>query len=137
MDGQKRCRQTGLNCGEITGPNYSETKFPASAKRPAPIRASTAAIVRSIQILAFKYIIRVFSTEKKIETSKKKLTALGDMRPGSLSKQYNVCGNPTCRCKDPDNPKKHGPYHQLSYTHKSRSKSEFVKKEDLAEVKKK
>ena len=72
---------------------------------------------------------------KRIEAIKNKLAALGDMRPGSLSKQYNVCGNPACRCKDPDNPKKHGPYHQLSYTHKGRSKSEFVKKEDLAEVK--
>ena len=79
---------------------------------------------------------QVRALEKRIETIKKKLAALGDMRPGSLSKQYNVCGNPTCRCKDTENPKKHGPYYQLSYTRKGRSKSEFVKKEDLAEVKK-
>jgi len=79
---------------------------------------------------------QVLALEKRIETIKRRLSALGDMRPGSLSKQYNVCGNPTCRCKDKDNPKKHGPYYQLSYTHKGRSKSEFVKKEDLAEVKK-
>lgn len=79
---------------------------------------------------------QVRALEKKIETIKTKLAALGDMRPGSLSKQYNVCGNPACRCKDPDNPKKHGPYYQLSYTHKGRSKSEFVKKENLPEVKK-
>jgi len=78
---------------------------------------------------------QVRSLEKKIETLKRKLADLGDMRPGSLSKQYNVCGNPTCRCKDPDNPKKHGPYYQLSYTHKGRGKSEFVKKENLTEVK--
>ena len=74
--------------------------------------------------------------EKRIEIIKGKLSALGDMRPGSMSTQFNVCGNPTCRCKDKDNPKKHGPYYQLSYTHKGRSKSEFVKKEDLAAVKK-
>ena len=73
--------------------------------------------------------------ENRIETIKRKLSALGDMRPGSLSTQFNVCGNPTCRCKDPDNPKKHGPYYQLSYTHKGRSKSEFVKMEDLEAVK--
>jgi len=79
---------------------------------------------------------QVGALEKRIETIKRKLSALGDMRPGSLSTQFNVCGNPTCRCKDKDNPKKHGPYYQLSYTHKGRSKSEFVKKEDLAEVKK-
>jgi len=74
--------------------------------------------------------------EKKIKTIKTKLSALGDMRPGSLSTQFNVCGNPSCRCKDAETPKKHGPYYQLSYTHKGRSKSEFVKKEDLTEVKK-
>ncbi len=79
---------------------------------------------------------QVRALEKRIETIKKNLSALGDMRPGSLSTQFNVCGNPTCRCKDAENPKKHGPYHQLSYTHKGRGKSEFVKKEDLAEVKK-
>ena len=79
---------------------------------------------------------QVRALEKRIEIIKKKLSALGGMRPGSLSTQFNVCGNPTCRCKDKDNPKKHGPYYQISYTHKGRSKSEFVKKEDLAEVKK-
>lgn len=79
---------------------------------------------------------QVRALEKRIETIKGKLSALGDMRPGSLSTQVNVCGNPTCRCKDKDDPKKHGPYYQISYTHKGRSKSEFVKREDLAEVKK-
>ena len=60
--------------------------------------------------------------------------AMGEMRPGSLSKQYNVCGNPTCRCKDPKNPRKHGPYYQLSYTHKGKSTTEFVKKDMISEV---
>ena len=78
---------------------------------------------------------QVCALEKRIETIKKKLSALGDMRPGSLSTQFNVCGNPTCRCKDPENPKRHGPYYQISYTHKGRSKSEFVKMEDLEAVK--
>ncbi len=79
---------------------------------------------------------QIRALEKRIKTIKRKLSALGDMRPGSLSTQFNVCGNPACRCKDLENPKRHGPYYQLSYTHKGRSKSEFVKKEDLAEVKK-
>lgn len=56
------------------------------------------------------------------------------MRPGSLSTQYNVCGNPNCRCKRSDNPIKHGPYYQISYTRKGRSKTEFVKSEDVKEV---
>ena len=60
---------------------------------------------------------------------------LGEMRPGTLSQQYNVCGNPTCRCKNPENPQKHGPYYQLSYTRHKKSKTEFVKKERVATVK--
>ena len=50
--------------------------------------------------------------EQRIERVKMRLCALGDLRPGSLSEQYNVCGNPRCRCKD-DPPQKHGPYQQL------------------------
>jgi len=65
---------------------------------------------------------------------KGELLELGDIRPGSLSEQYNVCGNPTCRCKNPKNPQKHGPYYQLSYTHKGRSTTEFVRKEDVTET---
>jgi hypothetical protein len=70
----------------------------------------------------------------RIEEIKKRLLALGDIRPGSLSKQYNVCGNPNCRCKDPKDPKKHGPYYQLSYTHQGKSTTEFVKKDELVAV---
>lgn len=51
------------------------------------------------------------------------------MRPGSLSKQYNVCGNLACRCKDPVKPKRHGPYYQLSYSRRGKSKTEFIRKE--------
>jgi len=59
---------------------------------------------------------------------------MGEMRPGSLSKQYNVCGKPGCRCKDPKNPQKHGPYYQVSYTHKGKSSTEFVKEEMVEDV---
>lgn len=74
------------------------------------------------------------SLENKVEKIKQQITALGDMHPGSLSKQYNICGNPKCRCKDPDNPKKHGPYYQLSFVHKGKSTSRFISKECVAEV---
>ena len=53
------------------------------------------------------------------------------MRPGSLSRQYNVCGKAGCRCKDPQNPQRHGPYYKLSYAHKGRLSSQFVRREDL------
>jgi len=69
----------------------------------------------------------------RIQTIKAELARLGRLRPGTLSRQYNVCGNPTCRCKA-DPPRKHGPYYQLSYTWQGRSRTEFVRREDLAAV---
>jgi hypothetical protein len=68
----------------------------------------------------------------RIGQIKRELLQLGEMRPGSISQQYNICGNPTCRCKDPVKPRKHGPYHQLSYVWRGRHTTEFVKEEDLA-----
>ncbi len=73
--------------------------------------------------------------EKEISDIKNKLMGLGDMHPGSLTKQYNICGNPTCQCKDPHNPKKHGPYYQISFVHNKKSTSRFVKTELLPETK--
>jgi hypothetical protein len=72
--------------------------------------------------------------ESQIKKIKSELERLGDLRPGSLSEQYNVCGNPNCRCKE-DPSKRHGPYYQLSFTRKGRSGTKFVKKPHLPEVK--
>lgn len=77
---------------------------------------------------------RIEQLQDRISRIKKELLELGDMRPGALSKQYNVCGTPGCRCKDPKDPKKHGPYYQLSYSHKGKSTTEFVKKSMLPDV---
>jgi hypothetical protein len=77
---------------------------------------------------------RIQSLENKIQEIKTRLSALGDMRPGSLSLQYNVCGKPGCRCKDPTQPKRHGPYHQLSYVHRGQSTSQFIRPELRATV---
>ena len=70
--------------------------------------------------------------EQRIETIKRRLTKLGPMHPGSLSEQYNVCGKPRCRCKDPKKPLRHGPYYQLSYTWRGKSSSRFVRPERVA-----
>ena len=67
---------------------------------------------------------------RRIEALRSELAELGPLRPGTLSQQYNVCGTPGCRCKD-DPPEKHGPYYQLSYTWHGRSRTEFVRAEDL------
>jgi hypothetical protein len=56
------------------------------------------------------------------------------MRPGSLNQQYTVCGKDGCRCVDPDRPKKHGPYYQLSYVHDGKSTTQFIGKKSLEGV---
>ena len=71
----------------------------------------------------------------QIEKVKQDLASLGDLRPGSLSTQYNVCGSPGCRCKATP-PEKHGPYYQVSFSRKGKSSSKFVKKEDLPTIRK-
>lgn len=71
--------------------------------------------------------------EARIATIKAALAALGDLRPGTLSQQYNVCGNPTCRCKATP-PRKHGPYYQVSFTWQGKSQSQFVRRQDVAAV---
>lgn len=78
---------------------------------------------------------REATLQRQVEKIKRDLAALGDLRPGSLSTQYNVCGSPGCRCKATP-PVKHGPYYQVSYTRKGKSSTRFVKKEDLPEVRK-
>jgi len=72
--------------------------------------------------------------EKKVERIKKLILELGPIHPGSISEQYSVCGKKNCRCADPDKPVKHGPYYQLSYTIRGKSSSVFIKKEELAEA---
>jgi hypothetical protein len=52
------------------------------------------------------------------------LAKLGAMRPGTLSVQYR---NPSERKT---------PFHQISYTHKGRSRSEYVRPENLPAVRK-
>jgi hypothetical protein len=74
-------------------------------------------------------------TEARIVRIKRELQDIGPMRPGSLSKQYSVCGKAGCRCVDPDHPRKHGPYYQLSYVHRGKSTSQFIRPAFVAEVK--
>jgi len=63
---------------------------------------------------------------------KRVLTTLGPVLPGSISKQWNVCGKPGCKCKDAKHPQRHGPYYQLSFTVWGRSSTLFLKPEELA-----
>jgi hypothetical protein len=60
--------------------------------------------------------------EKRIRMFKRRLIDLGNMRPGTLSVQYR---NPA---------EKKIPFNQISYTHKGKSRSEYVRAENLATV---
>jgi hypothetical protein len=60
--------------------------------------------------------------EEAIQRIKHELMALGPMRPGSLSRQY----------RDPKTKKR--PFHQISYTHKGRGRSEYVRAEHLGQI---
>jgi len=77
---------------------------------------------------------KIATRQAQINRIKEDLQALGEIMPGSLSRQYNVCGNPHCRCKDPGKPKKHGPYYNLSYTWNAKGRTLFVRKEQLSQV---
>lgn len=86
-----------------------------------------------------RYTVRVMTADRgaalqqRIEQIKAELAALGPLRPGTLSRQYNVCGTPGCQCKE-DPEQRHGPYHQLSYTWRGRSRSEFVREQEVSRV---
>ncbi|MEE8382861.1 MAG: DUF6788 family protein [Thermodesulfobacteriota bacterium] len=60
--------------------------------------------------------------EKTIEKIKQELQTIQQMRPGSLTRQYH-------------NPKdKTGAYYQLSYTHKMKSRTEYVRSEFVPRI---
>ena len=71
--------------------------------------------------------------DAQIRAIKRDLVRLTDLRPGTLTRQYNVCGSPGCRCKAVP-PQKHGPYYQLSYTRHGKGGTRLVKPEDLAPI---
>jgi len=78
--------------------------------------------------------LSVHALQRRINRLKTQVMALGPMRPGSLSRQYNVCGKPGCRCKAPKNPRRHGPYYQLNYVYGGKKTSEFIRPENLPQV---
>ena len=67
------------------------------------------------------------SAEREIARIKRELAALGPMHPGSVTRQYQVCGKPGCKCMDAKTPARHGPYHKLAYVHRGRPVCRFVR----------
>ena len=60
--------------------------------------------------------------EKRIRQLKRRLADTGNMRPGTLGVQYR------------NSAERKIPFHQISYTHKGKSHSEYVRAENLLMV---
>jgi len=60
--------------------------------------------------------------ERRLADLRRQLVEIGDMRPGSLSVQY----------RKPE--EKKSPFNQLSYTHKGKGRSEYVRVENLPAI---
>ena len=73
--------------------------------------------------------------EREIAAIKQKLLKLGPMHPGSVSQQFQVCGNPSCKCMHPKKPQKHGPYYKLAYVYRGKPVCRFVRAACVEEMK--
>ena len=69
----------------------------------------------------------ISAIEGEIQNIQAELQTLGPMHPGSISKQYQVCGRTGCRCSDPKHPLRHGPYHKLAYVYRGKPVCRFVR----------
>lgn len=65
---------------------------------------------------------QIQAAEEQIQRIKQKLMNIGDMRPGNLTEQFHPSKSPN------------HPYHQLSYTHKSRSYTEYIREAFLDDI---
>ena len=65
---------------------------------------------------------RIGQIEQRIDRIKRELVEIGPMRPGSLTRQY----------KDPQN--RTGAYWQISYTRQMKSRTEYVRREWVKEL---
>jgi hypothetical protein len=67
---------------------------------------------------------RLQQIERRIARIKEELQTIGPMRPGSLTRQY----------RDPKT--NAGAYWQISYTHQMKSRTEYVRREWVTEIRK-
>lgn len=65
---------------------------------------------------------RLAQIERRIARIKDELVLIGDMRPGALTQQYK------------DRATKAGPYYQISYTLDMKSRTEYIRREFVGDV---
>lgn len=66
---------------------------------------------------------KIIKIEQEIATIKKEMFEIGDMRPGSLSRQMR-------KSKE-----KYGSYWQISYTHMGKGRTGYIREENVKQVK--
>ncbi len=59
-----------------------------------------------------------------------RVAEVGFICEGSLVERYTRCGNPNCRCAQPDG--RHGPYYQLSWKQAGKTVSRLLSADDAA-----
>lgn len=74
------------------------------------------------------------AVQQKIEAIQKNLLSLGPMHPGSISRQFQVCGRPGCRCQHPTKPRRHGPYAKLAFVHRGKKVCRFVRAQCIQQI---
>lgn len=62
--------------------------------------------------------------------AKARLAEVGFICEGSLVERYTRCGNPNCRCAQPEG--RHGPYYQLSWKQAGKTVSRLLSADDAA-----
>ena len=82
-------------------------------------RLSKAELKRCLQRLSRDY--------EKVKT---RLAEVGFICEGSLAELYTSCGNPNCRCRNPD--QRHGPYWQLTWKETGKTVTRRLSAEDAA-----
>lgn len=74
--------------------------------------------------------------EESAKSIKQKIDSLGPMLPGKINTQWLRCKTKGCKCMNAENPQKHGPYNQLSFSFGGKSSTMNIKDEDMEEAQK-
>jgi hypothetical protein len=71
---------------------------------------------------------RLARVRRDYDTVKAHLSGVGFICEGSLQELYTSCGNPNCRCADPE--RRHGPYWQLTWKEQGKTVTRRLSAED-------
>ncbi len=73
---------------------------------------------------------RLQRVSRDYEAAKARLAEVGFTCEGSLAELYTSCGNPNCRCHNPD--QRHGPYWQLTWKEAGKTVTRRLSADDAA-----